>query len=801
MKWLFRLWQDLKRALARPAVRRLISALVLLWLCDGAVYFWTETHWQHAAGFGSAWQARVKAQLLLFGATFGITLLLGLFLKPLSQLPANPPRLASSYKWVERRLQNLMRFGGRAAAIFVVIAACWNGWIAAAHWPQWLFFLHGENWGYAAPLWSYDVSWWIFRLPFLELLLDVLGRALWLVLLCGLLLSVSRGAARFFDRRPALPLEAMRSLALLGISLFLVRVMQFALTPLHEMSSLVLDAASWNARLWAWWLGAVFNLWPAALLLFFVLRNRLLERVFAFSVVLAFCTSPILLFTFSRLAPLFWGSSDDAFIAARHATTRHAWGLDEVETRQWNPLTAPRKLPQNQQWLKHLHFDDASTPNRVEQGAIISLDSHIWRFLWAWRQRDVSLLRTSSDFAPHQTLEAQRKALAPFLLPGNALRRVEVQGKVFHLQELLIATNSFAGANSETIEDRGQIQTINSARAAVLLVQEVPNGAIKFYALQTATDALTRAWQNALPGLILPFTELPKALQNKRRYPAELLKRQAHQLSEVIGARWHMAGQRAPSGWLQMQEPVFASLPDEPDNGKFSFKAQIALCSDTNGQTLAALLYAACEGEAFGKLSLLRFDNDESALNSLAPLDSGLMGPNVMAERMAAFLKIEPNSGHNENAAPQWSGGMVMPVAAQHQVWLWQPIFRQRGSTKTLAGLAVTNAAWSGGPIGLGRDPRGALHNWQSLAAAWNSSNDWQRTQNLTSRLRAFLEPGSARQEAEVARLIELATKLHQAAQVAEKTDRSNAQWLRRQQGSILKELQALMPHNKKEGQ
>ncbi|HEY0074598.1 MAG TPA: hypothetical protein VGB77_10885, partial [Abditibacteriaceae bacterium] len=97
MKWLFRLWQDLNRTLARPVVRRLLSALILLWLCDCLVYFLTETHWHHAVGYGSAWQARVKAQLLLFSATFGITLLFGLFLKPLLQLPANPPRLPASY--------------------------------------------------------------------------------------------------------------------------------------------------------------------------------------------------------------------------------------------------------------------------------------------------------------------------------------------------------------------------------------------------------------------------------------------------------------------------------------------------------------------------------------------------------------------------------------------------------------------------------------------------------------------------------------------------------------------------------
>src|SRR5687768_1194055 len=174
-------------------------------------------------GFGVAWQARLKAHLILFSAGFACTLVLGFLLQPLFSLPARLPHLPPSYRWLERRLRILMRFDGRMALLLILLGAGWNGWITAQQWPQWLLFIHGDNWGYQAPFWMHDVSWWIFRLPFWMLLLDAWQRALWLVLLCGLLLVLGRGAARFLSRHPALPSQALRGLVLLGITLFLVR--------------------------------------------------------------------------------------------------------------------------------------------------------------------------------------------------------------------------------------------------------------------------------------------------------------------------------------------------------------------------------------------------------------------------------------------------------------------------------------------------------------------------------------------------------------------------------------------------
>lgn len=793
MKWLFRLGQDLNRALARPAVRRLLGALVLFWLLDRAVYFLTETQWQQAAGFGTTWQIRVVAQLLLFGIAIGSTLLLSPFLKPLWNLPSQAPQLPSSYAWAQRRLHLLMHFDRRLVALLILGSALSSGWMAASHWPQWLLFLHGEKWGYQAPLWPRDVSWWLFQLSFWQLLLDVFGRAASVVFFCGLLLLLSRGAGRFFSRQPALPPQALQALALLGMALLLVRAAHFALMPFSEMTSSVLDAAQWNGRRPAWWLSAFLQAWPLALLLFFLVKRALPKHLFVLSLATAFLAPPFLLWAFSRLGSLI--DNNDAFLTARRAATRQAWNLDSVKIEQWQPLNARRALPQDTDWLKHLRFDEKR--DIIEnRGAILSLRPLIWRLLWVWRRRDLSLLHGPENFTSRQTLETQRAALAPFLLPGNPARRVEIEGQVFHLQELMVATDAFPGSNAETMEVNGQTQSINSAYAAVLMVQNVPNGNIKFYALQAAPDALTCAWQKALPDLILPYAALPKMLPNRRRYPAELLKRQAHQLSEVMDADWHMARQRGASGWLEIQEPIYATLPS---GKKSSFMAQLALCSDTNGQTLAALLQVCCEYDKFGQLSLLRF---ESGTSSLASLNSGLIGPDILAERLEAALPLEADlpqettgvfSAKPQKVGPQWVAGTVVPVAIQNQVWLWQPIFREQKATKSLTGIALTNAAWADGPVGVGQSVQATQTDWKRLEQVWQN-DDLQQAQSLRSRLRALLEPNKVQKEAEAARLIDLAAKLHQAAEKTEKTDPPAAQWLRQQQGQTLQELRRLMP-------
>lgn len=783
--------RDTRQALQRPLARRLVTAFFLLWAFDRLIYFATETQWHNASGFGDAWRIRVQAQVVLFGGAFGLTALPALFLWPLATLPASPPRLPPQYVWLERRLRLLSRFNGRAVLLFILLGALWNGWAAAKQWPQWLLFWHGDNWGVQTPLWAADVSWWVFRLPFWNLLLNVLRRALLLSLFCGFLLALGRGTARFFSRHPALPQRALRGLILLGTAFFLLRALRCALMPFSEMASLEADAL-WNARLPAWWLSAFFNMGAAFVLAFYFWRTSLPRFAFMWSLGLALFAPPLLLFLSTQNEKLF--GLDKTFVVAGRTATEQAWALNTIEITDWHPLNAPRTAPPSVEWLKHLTVSAEKPPakeNKDQSATVLPFNSSLWHVLWVWRLRHFTLTSGQKDFSYRRTLEEQRAALTPFLWPGDKPRFVKEDDKIFQLQELLAVTPHFPGAAAETIDVEGQIKTINSARAAVLLTREVTSGLLKFYALQEEPDALTKAWQDALPGLILPLQELPVFLKKERRYPAELLKRQAHQLSRVAGTNWHMAPPTGTSGLTDTEEPFFTRLP----SGETSL--QITLCRDTNGANLAALLRASCDRERLGELSLLRFDAPESATrqNEIAPLDSGLLGPNALAERVADALP-QPTILQDEKPVTQsrWRAGAVCPIAVEERVWLWQPLFREHAGQKRYAGMALTNAAWPDGPVGVGRDGIEAMGDWTQLAKLWNETELTPGEFSLASRLRALLEPATVQKEAQIATLVQRAASLHEAAAQADKTSQALAAQFRREELKTLQNLQKLVP-------
>lgn len=789
-RWSLRLLRDAGRAWRQPMTRRLLGVLVCLWLFDRAVFFATETQWQNAAGFGGAWRVRIEAQLLLFGAAFSFTLICALLLCPLAQLPARAPHLPRQYAWLERRLLLFNRFNNHAAFVLVVGGAWWNSWMAASFWPQWLLFRHGGKWNENAPLWGIDFGWWTFDLPFWSLLLRAAKNALLIAIFCGFLLALGRGAARFLNRRPALPRRVARCLALLGMAFFAVRAAQCVLMPFAESATLGFDAGTWFGRRFAWWIAAVFNLLPVGFLVWFLVREFFDNRRFLQSLGLAFGVPPLLIFVMARGAFLL--ESDASFSIARREAAASAWCLENVKIENWQPLKSKRIAPDDGKFLRQLVLPkDDLTPSKI--GPTMPLNSIFWRVLWSWRQRK---LLPPSSFAPYQDVESQGAAIAPFLWLGGPTRRMKIEGQTFFLTEWLWASDQFPGAAWETLDKDRQTWPVNAARPAVLQVLNAQSGELKFYALSDAPDAMLQAWQNALPGVILPLAQLPPALRSARRYPAELLKRQAHQLSQIEGASWHLAPQNFPFVPQKTQEPHLIA-PNED-----SLDMQVILCGDTLGENLAALLRARCSAKSFGQLSLLRFDAKES---DLPPLDSGLAGLGPFAARLLDELP-EDNVLQDDKTVTlrPWAteNGRVFAheFAHQQRVWLIQPLIRERvaGSSQPAEnvekGVALMDASWRDGPVGVGRDAASAFQDWTRLARIWEAGEATPTTENLARRLQVLLEPQKAYDTAQIAEWVRQAQALHEAADRAEKTDRIQAQLLREQELKILQNLQKLAP-------
>jgi uncharacterized membrane protein (UPF0182 family) len=112
----------------------------------------------------------------------------------------------------------------RAAGLgLATVASCLMGLFASGQWQSWLFFRHATPFGVKDPILGRDVGFYVFRLPFLEL---VQGLALAAVIMAAIgvtaayALSGAIGSGR--SRGTFASRGAQRHLALLGAALFLV---------------------------------------------------------------------------------------------------------------------------------------------------------------------------------------------------------------------------------------------------------------------------------------------------------------------------------------------------------------------------------------------------------------------------------------------------------------------------------------------------------------------------------------------------------------------------------------------------
>jgi uncharacterized membrane protein (UPF0182 family) len=210
----------MKRRWRIPVIGILILLVVIV---PATVTFYTDWLWFGETGYQDVFVRTLTAQGMLGGAAGVVAFCVLLFSLRIAMRTVSPRQLMIATREgpltiaIDRR-----RVQAVGTAIAGVLALLF-GLFASGQWQQWLLFRHGQPFGDADPVLGRDVGFYVFQLPFLELLR---GYLLALVALAGVTAGavyVLAGAVDFDLARGArIAGRAKRHLAVLAAALFLV---------------------------------------------------------------------------------------------------------------------------------------------------------------------------------------------------------------------------------------------------------------------------------------------------------------------------------------------------------------------------------------------------------------------------------------------------------------------------------------------------------------------------------------------------------------------------------------------------
>jgi uncharacterized membrane protein (UPF0182 family) len=159
------------RVSRRALVATLAAVIVLLILIGSGATFYTDLLWYREIGFSAVFTTQIWTKFLLalvFGALFAAVLLCNLWVV---QKVTSPTRLFTLRDQVLERYRATLRPYVRRGVVGVaVLFGLFAGSGAVGQWRNWLLFSHAEPFGTTDPVFSKDIGFYVFRLPFLRFL-------------------------------------------------------------------------------------------------------------------------------------------------------------------------------------------------------------------------------------------------------------------------------------------------------------------------------------------------------------------------------------------------------------------------------------------------------------------------------------------------------------------------------------------------------------------------------------------------------------------------------------------------------
>lgn len=216
--------------LKRPGKGRIIATAVIglivaIFLSAKSVSgFYVDALWHDVLGRGDIFWGTLKVKAALgaaFVATFVVLMLINGWLAdriaPTTIAPSPEERALAGYRQLVGRKQWVVR------SVLAVVLGLMVGLPAMTQWQEWLLFKNHQSFGINEVLFSQDISFYVFRLPFAEFVVNWLFGALVLVTVVSVAIHYLNGGIRLQVQGRKVTPQAKAHLSVLFAGLAVVR--------------------------------------------------------------------------------------------------------------------------------------------------------------------------------------------------------------------------------------------------------------------------------------------------------------------------------------------------------------------------------------------------------------------------------------------------------------------------------------------------------------------------------------------------------------------------------------------------
>jgi hypothetical protein len=350
-----------------------VIVVVLLFSLRGLAGFYTDFLWFDSLGQSSTWSSLLAAKVapaLVFTVVFFAIMYANLVIA--DRIAPKYRSMGPEDEFIARYRQATGRFAGRIRIGVAIFFALIAGIGVSSQWKQWVLFTHATSFGVKDPQFHKDVGFYVFKLPFIEFILEWLFAGLVIVLIVTAVEHYLNGGIRFQTPFQRVTPQVKAHLSVILALMALVKTAQyyFGRYELTLSTRGVVEGAGYTdvkAELPALELLIVISVVSAGLFIWNIWRRGWVLPILAVGlwafVSLAIGTIYPALIQQFKVGPNEF-ATEKPYIARNINSTRKAFGLDKVATEQYDFTS----------------FNDVSSPQDVvgEQNAGTVDNARLW---------------------------------------------------------------------------------------------------------------------------------------------------------------------------------------------------------------------------------------------------------------------------------------------------------------------------------------------------------------------------------------------------------------------------------------